>query len=97
MEMTGDEDLAYELLQMIEGRLNFMHPYLPMTPTKRLTLLDFLEKEWDKSTKISRESGSNATIKTKFQAQFFSCEVNNDRSQVFNDACQSTHRFSKDV
>lgn len=39
--MTEDHNLADELLQMIQKGLIFFSPYLPITPPKRLALLDY--------------------------------------------------------
>ncbi|MGC1854012.1 MAG: hypothetical protein WA659_01345 [Candidatus Aquirickettsiella sp.] len=79
MEATDDLDLAYDLLNMIEQGLIFFHPYLPMTATKRLALLDYLEKQPAAapiSAKISQDRHSNVSIVTKFRPQFFNIHEN---------------------
>lgn len=70
--LTGDADRAEELLQMIEQGLNLFHPYLPMTATKRLALLDYFENQPANATKISNDQANNVNIVSQFQPQFFS-------------------------
>ncbi len=70
--LTGDADRAEELLQMIEQGLNLFHPYLPMTATKRLALLDYFENQPANATKISNDQANNVNIVSQFQSQFFS-------------------------
>jgi hypothetical protein len=72
LEVTNDQDLAYDLLSMIEQGVIFFHPYFPMTATKRLALLDSLEKQRSASAKISKEQCGNGNIESKFQTLFFS-------------------------
>jgi hypothetical protein len=72
LEMTGDKDLAQELLDLIEQGLNFFHPYLPMTATKRMALLDLLEEQLPANSKISQDKACNGNIRPKFKTQFFS-------------------------
>jgi hypothetical protein len=69
--LTSDTDLSEELLLMVEQGLNFFHPYLPMTPSKRLALLDYFEKQATHSAKNSKDRYNNASIVSKFQPQFF--------------------------
>lgn len=77
IKMTDDQDLAEKLLEMIEQGLNFFHPYLPMTPSKRLEMLDLLEKQ--PQAKISIDRGSSGNIKVKCRPQFFSiCKYENN-------------------
>lgn len=89
MKMTGDVDRGEELLDLIEQGLNFFHPYLPMTATKRLALLESLEKQQPMCAKISKKPCNNANIKTKFQPQFFSIHEN-DSSAV---SATETHHY----
>lgn len=70
-KMTRDDSLADELLQMIQQGLNFFSPYLPITPPKRLELLNYLEKQQPDCVKISKDQSSNAKIVNKFRSQFF--------------------------
>lgn len=56
---------------MIQKGLNFFSPYLPITPPKRLALLDYLKKQQPDCAKISKDQSSNANIVNKFQSQFF--------------------------
>lgn len=70
-KMTRDDNLAGELLQMIQQGLNFFPPYLPITPPKRLTLLNYLKKQQPDCAKISKDPSSNANIVNKFRSQFF--------------------------
>lgn len=90
--LTGDADLAEELLQMIEQGLNFFHPYLPMTASKRLALLDYFEKQPCNSPKISKDHCKNVNIASKFQPQFFSVQ-DKETGKLFdvaaNDYCEA--------
>ncbi|TLY47308.1 MAG: hypothetical protein E6K54_06750 [Gammaproteobacteria bacterium] len=43
--LTGDADLAEELLQLIEQGLNFFHPYLPIVSPKKQALSDYFKKQ----------------------------------------------------
>jgi hypothetical protein len=69
--MTRDDNLADELLQMIQQGLNFFSPYLPITLPKRLALLDYLKKQQPDCVKISKDQSSNANIVNKSRSQFF--------------------------
>lgn len=72
IEITEDNDLADDLLGMIEQGLNFFHPYLPMTPVKKGIWLDFLMKEKDEKRSVC--TFSYPTLRAKFQPRLFTLQ-----------------------
>jgi hypothetical protein len=76
LEMTGNQDLAEKLLEMIELGLNFFHPYSPMTGSKRLEMLKIVENQPLARTKTSTERGHNGNISVMCRSQFFAVNEN---------------------
>lgn len=69
--ITNDPARAQELLTMIGQGLNFFHPYLPMTPTKRQVFISYLNQSSGIEIMCENSYYYPNTVVIPFQPAFF--------------------------